>query len=104
MLGSSRHTTGDAIAERFGSPLGREYNLLNAGPSGNRLPEPDRTDRDGAQDPQAAEQVEIKTKYAGYIERRRTRSNDCVPAKHRLPENSTTRPGLSKEIHTSSVR
>lgn len=93
---------GDAIAERFGSPLAREYNLLNL----LARPEIDyqsliELTGDGAQDPQVAEQVEIKTKYAGYIERQqdeieRLRASENIA----LPENLdyTTIPGLSKEI------
>jgi len=93
---------GDAIAERFGSPLTREYNLLNL----LARPEIDyqsliELTGSGAQDPQVAEQVEIKTKYAGYIERQqediqRLRASENVV----LPENLdyTTIPGLSKEI------
>ncbi|MFC3608127.1 tRNA uridine-5-carboxymethylaminomethyl(34) synthesis enzyme MnmG [Stutzerimonas tarimensis] len=65
-------TLAEAIGQRFGSALTREYNLLNllarpeidyaalAGLSGS-----------GVSDPQVAEQVEIQTKYAGYIDRQR---------------------------------
>ncbi|PKM03592.1 MAG: tRNA uridine-5-carboxymethylaminomethyl(34) synthesis enzyme MnmG, partial [Gammaproteobacteria bacterium HGW-Gammaproteobacteria-5] len=93
---------GDAIAERFGSPLAREYNLLNL----LARPEIDyqsliELTGDGAQDPQVAEQVEIKTKYAGYIERQqdeierlRASENIALPA----DLDYTTIPGLSKEI------
>ncbi|MBK3870363.1 tRNA uridine-5-carboxymethylaminomethyl(34) synthesis enzyme MnmG [Pseudomonas stutzeri] len=93
---------GEAIAERFGSPLAREYNLLNL----LARPEIDyqsliELTGDGAQDPQVAEQVEIKTKYAGYIERQqeeieRLRASENVA----LPDNLdyTGIPGLSKEI------
>ena len=93
---------GDAIAERFGSPLAREYNLLNL----LARPEIDyqsliELTGDGAPDPQVAEQVEIKTKYAGYIERQqdeierlRASENIALPA----DLDYTTIPGLSKEI------
>ena len=93
---------GEAIAERFGSPLAREYNLLNL----LARPEIDyqsliELTGDGAQDPQVAEQVEIKTKYAGYIERQqeeieRLRASENVA----LPDNLDYAgiPGLSKEI------
>ena len=93
---------GDAIAKRFGSPLAREYNLLNL----LARPEIDyqsliELTGDGAQDPQVAEQVEIKTKYAGYIERQqdeierlRASENIALPA----DLDYTTIPGLSKEI------
>ncbi|MGL4317426.1 MAG: tRNA uridine-5-carboxymethylaminomethyl(34) synthesis enzyme MnmG [Pseudomonas sp.] len=61
---------GDAIVERFGTPLAHEYNLLNL----LSRPEVDYASLieitgDGASDPQVAEQIEIKTKYAGYIDR-----------------------------------
>ncbi|MBB1518572.1 tRNA uridine-5-carboxymethylaminomethyl(34) synthesis enzyme MnmG [Aquipseudomonas guryensis] len=61
---------GDAIVERFGTPLAHEYNLLNL----LSRPEIDyasliEVTGAGASDPQVAEQIEIKTKYAGYIER-----------------------------------
>ncbi|MEG1454416.1 MAG: tRNA uridine-5-carboxymethylaminomethyl(34) synthesis enzyme MnmG, partial [Comamonas sp.] len=61
---------GDAIAEKFGTPLTHEYNLLNL----LSRPEIDyaglvEVTGGGAEDPQVAEQVEIKTKYAGYIDR-----------------------------------
>jgi tRNA uridine 5-carboxymethylaminomethyl modification enzyme len=61
---------GDAIVERFGTPLAHEYNLLNL----LSRPEIDYASLieltgAGASDPQVAEQIEIKTKYAGYIER-----------------------------------
>lgn len=63
-------TQGDAIVERFGTPLAHEYNLLNL----LSRPEIDYASLieltgAGANDPQVAEQIEIKTKYAGYIER-----------------------------------
>jgi tRNA uridine 5-carboxymethylaminomethyl modification enzyme len=61
---------GDAIAEKFGTPLTHEYNLLNL----LSRPEIDyaglvEVTGGGAEDPLVAEQVEIKTKYAGYIDR-----------------------------------
>ena len=63
-------TQGDAIAAHFGTPLTHEYNLLNL----LARPEIDYAGLvgiigGGAPDPQVAEQVEIKTKYAGYIDR-----------------------------------
>lgn len=93
---------GDAIAARFGSPLAREYNLLNL----LARPEIDYAGLVGATggeaaDPQVAEQVEIKTKYAGYIDRQqdeiaRLRASEDI----RLPEelDYTSISGLSKEI------
>src|SRR5690606_6117044 len=58
---------GEAVAERFGTPPTHEYKLL-------RLLARPAVDSDGPQrlrgevdiDPQVAEQVEIRTKYAGY--------------------------------------
>ena len=61
---------GDAIAERFGTPLTHEYNLLNL----LSRPEIDyaglvEITGDAVDNPPVAEQVEIRTKYAGYIDR-----------------------------------
>ncbi|MCU9946199.1 tRNA uridine-5-carboxymethylaminomethyl(34) synthesis enzyme MnmG [Pseudomonas sp. PDM13] len=93
---------GDAIAERFGTPLTHEYNLLNL----LSRPEIDyvglvEVTGNGAEDPQVAEQVEIKTKYAGYIDRQqdeiaRLRASEDT----RLPADLdyATISGLSKEI------
>ena len=93
---------GDAIAEKFGTPLTHEYNLLNL----LSRPEIDyaglvEVTGQGAEDPQVAEQVEIKTKYAGYIDRQQ----DEI-ARLRASENTklpvdidyTGISGLSKEI------
>ncbi|WP_165675101.1 tRNA uridine-5-carboxymethylaminomethyl(34) synthesis enzyme MnmG [Metapseudomonas otitidis] len=93
---------GDAIAERFGTPLTHEYNLLNL----LSRPEIDyaglvEVTGNGAEDPQVAEQVEIKTKYAGYIDRQqdeiaRLRASEST----RLPDDLdyAAISGLSKEI------
>ncbi|BAN51379.1 tRNA uridine 5-carboxymethylaminomethyl modification enzyme MnmG [Metapseudomonas resinovorans NBRC 106553] len=93
---------GDAVAERFGTPLTHEYNLLNL----LSRPEIDyaglvEITGGGAEDPQVAEQVEIKTKYAGYIDRQqdeiaRLRASEDI----RLPNDLdyATISGLSKEI------
>ncbi|AYN92824.1 tRNA uridine-5-carboxymethylaminomethyl(34) synthesis enzyme MnmG [Pseudomonas sp. LTJR-52] len=93
---------GDAIAERFGTPLTHEYNLQNL----LSRPEIDYVglmEVTGGiiEDAQVAEQVEIKTKYAGYIERQqdeieRLRSSESI----RLPADLdyTAISGLSKEI------
>jgi len=93
---------GDAIAARFGTPLTHEYNLLNL------LARPE-IDYHGlvaltggaVDDSQVAEQVEIRTKYAGYIERQqdeiqRLRESENIA----LPEDLdySTIAGLSKEI------
>ncbi|WP_271194718.1 tRNA uridine-5-carboxymethylaminomethyl(34) synthesis enzyme MnmG, partial [Azotobacter vinelandii] len=93
---------GKAVAARFGSPLAREYNLLNllARPEVDYASLVELTGG-GAEDEQVAEQVEIKTKYAGYIDRQqdeiaRLRASESV----RLPENLdyASISGLSKEI------
>ena len=93
---------GDAIADHFGTPLTHEYNLLNL----LSRPEIDyqalvALTGGGAQDPQVAEQVEIKTKYAGYIDRQqeeiqRLRNSENI----RLPADIDYEgiSGLSKEI------
>ena len=93
---------GDAIAHHFGTPLTHEYNLLNL----LSRPEIDyqalvALTGGGAQDPQVAEQVEIKTKYAGYIDRQqeeiqRLRNSENI----RLPADIDYEgiSGLSKEI------
>ncbi len=93
---------GTAIAERFGSPLVREYSLLNllARPEIDYASLIELTGDAGA-DPQVAEQVEISTKYAGYIERQRDEierlrasENIALPVDLDYPSIS----GLSKEI------
>jgi tRNA uridine 5-carboxymethylaminomethyl modification enzyme len=93
---------GTAITERFGSPLVREYNLLNllARPEIDYASLIELTGDAGA-DPQVAEQVEISTKYAGYIERQRDEierlrasENIALPVDLDYPSIS----GLSKEI------
>ena len=93
---------GDAIAERFGTPLTHEYNLLNL------LARPEIDYRSliqltgtGVEDPQVAEQVEIKTKYAGYIDRQqeeiaRLRASESVVLPADLDYSTIS--GLSKEI------
>ena len=93
---------GDAIATRFGTPLTHEYNLLNL----LARPEIDYQSltalTGGAvEDPQVAEQVEIKTKYAGYIERQqeeiqRLRDSENIALPKEL--DYSTIAGLSKEI------
>ncbi|MEC6744917.1 tRNA uridine-5-carboxymethylaminomethyl(34) synthesis enzyme MnmG [Pseudomonas qingdaonensis] len=93
---------GQAIVDKFGTPLSHEYNLLNL----LTRPEIDYAGlvevTDGGEiDPQVAEQVEIKTKYAGYIDRQqeeiaRLRASEDT----RLPEDIDYAgiSGLSKEI------
>ncbi|MDX9687840.1 tRNA uridine-5-carboxymethylaminomethyl(34) synthesis enzyme MnmG [Halopseudomonas formosensis] len=91
-----------AFAERFNTPLTREYSLLDL----LRRPEVDYrtlTELTGSVDipADAAEQVEIQTQYAGYIERQqdeiaRLRQHEET----RLPEDLdyAALNGLSKEI------
>ena len=93
---------GEAVAERFGTPLTHEYNLLSL----LARPEVDYAGLlelcgEADIDPQVAEQVEIRTKYAGYIERQqdeiaRLRASEAV----RLPVDIdyAAISGLSKEI------
>jgi tRNA uridine 5-carboxymethylaminomethyl modification enzyme len=95
-------TQGDAIAAHFGTPLTHEYNLLNL----LSRPEIDYLSLvgitgEGAQDPQVAEQVEIKTKYAGYIERQQEEIQRLRGSEEtRLPVDIDYSgiSGLSKEI------
>ena len=93
---------GDAIAARFGTPLTHEYSLLSllARPEIDYAALADVTGG-GAEDPQVAEQVEIRTKYAGYIDRQqdeiaRLRASEDT----RLPADLdyAAISGLSKEI------
>ena len=93
---------GDAISQRFGTPLTHEYNLLNL------LARPEIDYRslvqitgEGVEDSQVAEQVEIKTKYAGYIDRQqeeitRLRASENIALPMELDYTSIS--GLSKEI------
>ena len=91
-----------AISARFGSPLTREYNLLNL----LARPEIDyqslvELTGNGAADPQVAEQVEIRTKYAGYIERQQEEIERLRASENlRLPADIdyASISGLSKEI------
>ena len=95
-------TQGDAIAAHFGTPLTHEYNLLNL----LARPEIDYAGLvtitgGGAQDPQVAEQVEIKTKYAGYIDRQQdeiARLRASEDTKLPLDIDYAGISGLSKEI------
>jgi tRNA uridine 5-carboxymethylaminomethyl modification enzyme len=93
---------GDAIAARFGTPLAHEYNLLNL----LARPEIDyaalaKITESPAVDNQVAEQVEIKTKYAGYIDRQqdeiaRLRASEDTKLPEDLDYSAIS--GLSKEI------
>lgn len=93
---------GDAIAARFGTPLAHEYNLLNllARPEIDYLTLAQLTDSPVV-DNQVAEQVEIKTKYAGYIDRQqeeiaKLRASEDTKLPDDLDYASIS--GLSKEI------
>lgn len=93
---------GYAIAERFGTPLAHEYNLLNllARPEIDYASLAEVTGA-GAEDPQVAEQVEIRTKYAGYIDRQqeeiaRLRASEDTRLPVDIDYQSIS--GLSKEI------
>ncbi|KQO33680.1 tRNA uridine-5-carboxymethylaminomethyl(34) synthesis enzyme MnmG [Pseudomonas chengduensis] len=93
---------GDAIAARFGTPLAHEYNLLNllARPEIDYATLVELTDAP-AVDNQVAEQVEIKTKYAGYIDRQqdeiaKLRASEDTKLPDDLDYASIS--GLSKEI------
>ncbi len=93
---------GEAVANHYGTPLAHEYNLLNL----LSRPEIDYAGLTAITgtteiDPQVAEQVEIKVKYAGYIERQqdeieklRASENIRLPVDIDYPAIS----GLSKEI------
>ena len=93
---------GDAIAARFGTPLAHEYNLLNL----LSRPEIDyaslvEVTGDAEVDAQVAEQVEIKTKYAGYIDRQQEEIERLRASENaRLPADIDYAgiSGLSKEI------
>lgn len=93
---------GDAIAERFGTPLAHEHNLLNllARPEIDYVSLAEVTGV-SADDPQVAEQVEIRTKYAGYIDRQqeeiaRLRASEDTRLPVDIDYQSIS--GLSKEI------
>ncbi len=93
---------GKAVAERFGTPLSHEYNLLSllSRPEIDYVGLVEVTGGSDVSD-QVAEQVEIKTKYAGYIDRQqeeiaRLRASEDT----RLPDDIDYSgiSGLSKEI------
>ncbi|MFV3384317.1 tRNA uridine-5-carboxymethylaminomethyl(34) synthesis enzyme MnmG [Pseudomonas sp. NY15364] len=93
---------GDAIAARFGTPLAHEYNLLNllARPEIDYATLVELTEAP-AVDNLVAEQVEIKTKYAGYIDRQqeeiaKLRASEDTKLPEDLDYSSIS--GLSKEI------
>ncbi|MCO7514749.1 tRNA uridine-5-carboxymethylaminomethyl(34) synthesis enzyme MnmG [Pseudomonas guariconensis] len=93
---------GQAVVDKFGTPLSHEYNLLSllARPEVDYAGLVEATGGESI-DPQVAEQVEIKTKYAGYIDRQqdeiaRLRASEDT----RLPVDIdyASIAGLSKEI------
>ncbi|MGG2400094.1 tRNA uridine-5-carboxymethylaminomethyl(34) synthesis enzyme MnmG [Pseudomonas sp. SH1-B] len=93
---------GDAIAVRFGTPLAHEYNLLNllARPEIDYATLAELTEAPVV-DNQVAEQVEIKTKYAGYIDRQqdeiaKLRASEDTKLPDDLDYSAIS--GLSKEI------
>nr|WP_024306129.1 tRNA uridine-5-carboxymethylaminomethyl(34) synthesis enzyme MnmG [Pseudomonas sp. P818] len=93
---------GDAIAARFGTPLTHEYNLLNllARPEIDYATLAEVTEAPVV-DNQVAEQVEIKTKYAGYIDRQQDEISRLRASEDtKLPEDLdySAISGLSKEI------
>jgi tRNA uridine 5-carboxymethylaminomethyl modification enzyme len=92
----------EAIAERFATPLTHEYNLLNllARPEIDYAALIEITGA-GVTDQQVAEQVEIKTKYAGYIDRQQDEIQRLRASENtRLPQDMdySTISGLSREI------
>lgn len=93
---------GEAVMAKFNTPLTHEYNLLNllARPEINYLDLVAVTGG-GITDEQIAEQLEIKTKYAGYLDRQlddiaKMRASEAV--KLPLDMDYTVISGLSKEI------
>ncbi|SEK26069.1 tRNA uridine 5-carboxymethylaminomethyl modification enzyme [Atopomonas hussainii] len=93
---------GEAISQRYGTPLSHEYNLQDL----LRRPEIDYASlaeltNSPVVDAQVAEQVEIQTKYAGYIDRQqeeidRLRRSESVSLPANLDYSAIS--GLSKEI------
>lgn len=98
---------GDAIVQRFNTALTHEYSLLNL------LARPEIDFKSLAEvvgiegiDPQVAEQVEIHTKYAGYINRQQDEINRLRESESiRLPDDIdyTVISGLSKEIQQKLI-
>jgi tRNA uridine 5-carboxymethylaminomethyl modification enzyme len=98
---------GDALALHFNIPLAHEYNLLNL----LARPEVDyaglhEVTGQGLSDSLAAEQVEIRTKYAGYIARQqddiaRLRASENIELPASMDYQSIS--GLSKEIQQKLI-
>jgi tRNA uridine 5-carboxymethylaminomethyl modification enzyme len=92
----------DALAGKLTNPLGREYSLAEL----LKRPELEYADLaslvgEPTTDPQAAEQVAIQAKYAGYIDRQkddiaRLRRNENTPLPANLDYNDVD--GLSNEV------
>ncbi|QEY60090.1 tRNA uridine-5-carboxymethylaminomethyl(34) synthesis enzyme MnmG [Pseudomonas sp. C27(2019)] len=98
---------GEAVMAKFNTPLTHEYNLLNllARPEINYLDLVAVTGG-GITDEQIAEQLEIKTKYAGYLDRQlddiaKLRASEAV--KLPLDMDYTVISGLSKEIQQKLI-
>lgn len=100
----------EALADKLKNPIAREYSLAEL----LKRPELEYADLAGLMgepcpDPQAAEQVEIQAKYAGYIDRQkediaRLRRNENTPLPSNLDYNAVD--GLSNEVRQklSAVR
>ncbi|WPP44564.1 tRNA uridine-5-carboxymethylaminomethyl(34) synthesis enzyme MnmG [Pseudomonas sp. AN-1] len=93
---------GDAIAARFGTPLSHEYNLHNllARPEIDYAALTEITG-EAVDNPQVAEQVEIRIKYAGYIDRQQEEIERLRASENTaLPDDLDYAAigGLSKEI------
>ena len=98
---------GEAVMAKFNTPLTHEYNLLNllARPEINYLDLVAVTGG-GISDELVAEQLEIKTKYAGYLDRQlddiaKLRASEAV--KLPLDMDYTVISGLSKEIQQKLI-
>ena len=98
---------GEAVMAKFNTPLTHEYNLLNllARPEVNYLDLVAVTGG-GIEDELVAEQLEIKTKYAGYLDRQlddiaKMRASEAV----KLPSDMdyAVISGLSKEIQQKLI-
>jgi len=95
-------SVGDALSSHFNIPLAHEYNLLNL----LTRPEVDYAGLksitgEGVEDEQVAEQIEIRTKYAGYIARQqddiaKLKASESIAIPKDL--DFTKISGLSKEI------
>ena len=98
---------GEAVMAKFNTPLTHEYNLLNllARPEVNYLDLVSVTGG-GIEDELVAEQLEIKTKYAGYLDRQlddiaKMRASEAV--KLPIDMDYAVISGLSKEIQQKLI-